>query len=133
MKWTWLRTLRARSSASSSLYTCSYWGSVMRVEFGSLKSVTQSSAMPSAWILSASTSANRDMLASANGTPLPCHVMLIRAPDRCASATVRSNESIRSGNVHSVVLKKIRTSGARNRTTSSSSAANPEGGPLRFA
>ena len=38
------------------------------------------SAIPSTVIRSASTSAKRDMLASANGTPLPCQVMLIRGP-----------------------------------------------------
>ena len=65
------------------------------------------------------------MFAIANGNVLPCHVTSILAPERVCERTVRTNDAIRSGNVHSVVLKKTRTNGGRNAITSRSRPGDP--------
>ena len=84
----------------------------------------------STWV---STSAKRGMFAIANAKLLPCHVMLMRASARWASPTVLSNDSMRSGMVNAVVLKKMRTNGGRSSSTRASMSSTFGGGPLIFA
>ena len=73
------------------------------------------------------------MFRMAKSNVLPCHVMLMSALARCASSTVLTNDSMRSSFVHSLVLKKIRTSCGWSATTLASIVASAGGGPLIFA
>ena len=113
---------------------CSYWGRVSRAEFGSLYSDTQSGpGMPWCSSRSVRTSAKRGMFCIPNANVPPCHATSIVACARFASCTVRTNEAIRSGSVHSLLLKNTRTFRGPSANTLASRPGRSGGGPLMSA
>ena len=89
--------------------------------------------MPRCSSRSARTSAKRGMFCIANSNVPPCHATSIVASVRFASCTVRTNEAIRSGNVHSVLLKNTRTYRGPSAITLVSRSERFGGGPLMSA
>ena len=89
--------------------------------------------MPRCSSRSARTSAKRGMFCIANANVPPCQATSIVASVRFASCTVRTNEAIRSGNVHSVLLKNTRTYRGPSAITLASRPERSGGGPLMSA